>query len=111
MKKLNILLLALLAGCAYEFPAPHADTYVPTAGNANLGNQDGVLADNDIVGDMDKIVGLNPPTDMSFAEGRHVYGIIGPDFNIIIDLNDARVRNFVIAFAVGSKTKAITANH
>ena len=80
-------------------------------GDTDLGNQDGIFVDNNIVGNMYEIVGLNPSPDMGFAEGSPVYGIIGPNFNIIIDLNDARVRNFVIAFAVGSKTKAITANH
>ena len=67
--------------------------------------------DNDVVRDMHQIIGLNPPADKGFAERSPVNGVIGPDFNIVIDLNDARVGNFVIALAVGSITKAVTADH
>ena len=60
---------------------------------------------------MHQIVGLNPPADMGFTEGSPVDGVIGSDFNIVIDLNNTRMGNFVITLAVGSIAKAVTANY
>ena len=82
-----------------------------TAGDTDLGYQNCIFADDDIVRDMHQIVGLNSPSDEGFAEGGPVNGVVGTDFNIIIDLDDAGVGDFMIALAIGGIPKAISADH
>jgi hypothetical protein len=63
------------------------------------------------VSDVNQVVGFNPLADVGFTEGPSVDGIIGPDLDIVIDLNNSRVRNFVITLAVRRKPETITSNH
>ena len=47
------------------------------------------FADNDIVGNMNQIVDLDPFLDPGPAESGAVNGAVGADFDIVVDLHDA----------------------
>ena len=48
---------------------------------------------------------------MGLAESSPVYGIIGPDFNIVIDLNNARMRQLVIGVSIRRESKTVASDH
>jgi len=59
------------------------------------------------MGDVDQIVCFNPPLDPGFPQGTPVNGVIGPDLHIIVYLDCAHLRNFVVSLPVGGKTESI----
>ena len=82
-----------------------------TSGYAHLGDQKGMFADHHIVGHMDQVVCFDPGLDPGLPEGCPVDGVVGPDFTVIINLDDPRLGNFDMTVPVLGKTEAVTADH
>jgi hypothetical protein len=59
---------------------------------------------------MDQVVRFNPALNPGFPKGRPIDGVAGTDFNIIINLNNAKLRNFMVTSAIRNKSVSVTAD-
>ncbi len=71
----------------------NAFSQLRTARNADLGDNDRMLPDDHIMGDLNEVVDLDPPLDPGPAERAAVNRCVCPDFDIIIDLDIADLGN------------------
>jgi len=62
-----------------------------------------MFADHHIMSHVDQVIGFNPGLDPGLAQGRPVNGIIGPDFAVIINLDNACLRNLDMDHPVRAK--------
>jgi hypothetical protein len=85
-----------------------ADPCAP--GNAYLGDDDALLADRDVVADLDQIVDLGPTSQPALAERRPVDGRVGPHFDILLDHNPADLWKLLISTGGRCESKPITAD-
>src|SRR5882724_8311955 len=64
--------------------------------NARLRGDDGILSNNDIVRDLHKIVDLNAFLDPGPAESSAINGCVCPDLNVVVNLDNSELRNFLV---------------
>ena len=64
-----------------------------TPGDADLGDDDAVLSNHHVVGDLDQIVDFRPFLNPSSPKPGTINRHIRPDFDVIIDLDDADLRD------------------
>ena len=81
------------------------------AANTRLGHNDAVLTNHHIVCDMDQIVCFYPSLNPSPAESRPVDGVACTNLDVIIDLDGARLGDFVVALALRYIPIPITSDH
>src|SRR5258706_10004482 len=79
------------------------------AGDADLGDEQAVFADADVVSDLDEVVDLGPFTDDRFAERGTVDGRAGPDLDVVVEADDADLRDLVMPAGVRGETIAVGA--
>jgi hypothetical protein len=89
-------------------PAAHHGT----PGDAHLGDQHRVIADNNVVGNLHEIINFYAIPDPRLAEARAVNRDIGPDLDIIPHHHNADLRDLgAHALLVHLVAEAIAANH
>ena len=77
-------------------------------GNAGLGNNDTILSDADIMGDLDKIVDFRPSSDHRFPKSCPVYSAIRADFHVVSDRYSTDLRDLMtMALIVRRITKTV----
>ena len=81
------------------------------AGDAGLGDDDAVLPDDHVVGDLDEIVDFRALLNPCPAKAGAVDGGIRADFHVVVDLDDAGLRDFDVAAAGELEAEAIAAEH
>ena len=81
------------------------------ASDSYLGNNHAVFSDHHIVGDMNQIVCFYSPLDPGSSEGCPVDGVAGPDFDILVNLHDSDLGDFMIAAAIGNESISIAADY
>jgi len=57
------------------------------ARNSDQGDQNRIRSHGNIVCDVNQVICFYPLSDVGLAEGAPIDGIIGPDFNIVINLH------------------------
>ena len=67
------------------------------AGDADLRAEDGMLADGHIVADLDEVIDFRASLNPGATKSGAVDGGIGSDLNIVVDLDGAGLRDFVLA--------------
>src|SRR5438552_12338641 len=67
-----------------------------TSRDSGLRGNDGVLADDDVMRHLHKIIDFNAFLNPGSTEPRAVDGGIGADLDIVIDLHDAHLRNLCV---------------
>ena len=80
------------------------------ARDADLGDDDGILADHHVVGDLDEVVDLDPPLDPGPAEGAAVDGRVRADLHIVVDLDVADLGDLPIFPSGHGKSEAVAAD-
>ena len=70
-----------------------------------------MLADDDIVADLDQVIDLGPCADPGAAKTRPIYRSACANFNVGIDLHDACLADLAMATFVKLVTKSIGADH
>ncbi len=85
--------------------------YLGRTGHANLGGHDGVFPYFAVVGHLHQIVQLHSPMHHGATHRSTVNTGIGTDFYIVLNRNDAYLRNLLITFSTGGKAEAICSNH
>ena len=78
-----------------------------TSGYADLGHQDGVFPNGDIVRDMNQIISLYTVFDMRHTESTAINGIPSADFHIVADLDAADLRYLVVVVVHPDEAEAI----
>src|SRR5260370_941432 len=81
------------------------------AGIAGLGGDDGMLSNNDVVRDLHEIVDLNALLDPGPTESSSINGCVCPDLDVVVDLNNSELRNFLVTAFDEFEPKAIRADH
>src|SRR5262249_58785233 len=76
------------------------------AGDADLGDDDRVLPDVHVVADLDEVVDLGPAANDRPAEHGAVDRRVGTDVHIVLDHDDADLRDLSVAAAVGYVAEA-----
>src|SRR5690606_1106059 len=79
--------------------------------NPNLGNDDRALADDDIVGDLHKVVDLDARLDPRTTKTRPVEGDTRTYLHIVINLHNAKLRDFTMTVTTLLKPEAIATHH
>ncbi len=77
------------------------------ARDADLGDDDGILPDHHVVGDLDEVVDLHPPLDPGPAEGAAVDGRVRADLHIVVDLDVADLGDLEVFLARQGKAEAV----
>jgi hypothetical protein len=80
------------------------------AGDAHLGTNETVFADDYVVGDLHEIIDLGALADLGAAETRAVERAVGPDLDVVSDYNVADLRDFFVAPLDEFVTKTIGTN-
>jgi len=70
-----------------------------------------MLADYNVVRDLNEIIDLHATSDDRFTEGRPIHCGIGADFNVILDDDDPRLGNLDPLLARASITEAVAADY
>src|SRR5262249_334869 len=89
---------------------PAHDDAVPdrcAARDADLGGQQAVPADHDVVRDLDQIVDLGSFADDRITDPATVDRGIGADFDIVLDDHPSDLRNFAGALGTACEAKAV----
>ena len=69
----------------------HVASQSRRAGDPDLGHQQGIFADHDIMADLHQVVDLDPGLDPGLPVGRPVDAGIGPDLDVIVDPHDTHL--------------------
>src|SRR5438046_1220925 len=80
-------------------------------GNARLRCNDGVLADLNVVGNLDKIVELHTAANDGRFERAAIDTSVGADLDVIFDNNLAHLRKFHMGVAVFHKPETVCADY
>src|SRR5919201_2096195 len=80
------------------------------AGDADLRDQDRVLADLHVVTELHEIVDLGPAADDRIAECRAVDRAVRTDLDVVLDDDAARLRNLAMPRAVEGEAKPVGAD-
>ena len=87
----------------HHFPADAG-----TASDGRLGHQDRIFTDDHIVGDLNQVIRLDPAFDPGLSQCGPVDRIIGPDFNLVVDLNDSDLRYLDVRGTVAHIAETVT---
>ena len=79
-------------------------------GDADLAGDDGVFSHDHVVCDMHLIVRLDTGFNPCLAHGGAINGVIGPNFDIIVNLDNADLGYFSVLTVIKHKTVAVTAD-
>src|SRR2546430_999149 len=87
--------------------------YYGTAGESGLGSDDDILADLHIVSHMNQIIDFRATPDASHIQRSSIDRGVGPDLDIVFDLQAPDLREFFIlpCLFIAHITEAITAEH
>src|SRR5437016_4239281 len=80
-------------------------------GDADLRDQQAVLADADVVADLHEIIDLGPFPDYRLAEGGAIDRAIRADLHVIFDADRSDLRNLVVPPALGRESEAVRSDH
>ena len=72
-------------------------TDLDAAGNSGLRCDDGIPSDHDVVRDLHEIVDLDALLNPSPAKPRAINSRVRADLDVVVDLNDAELLNFLLA--------------
>lgn len=98
--------------CQSDLPAEHAPfAHLGRACDTDLGCHHGVASHFHIVGNLDQVVQLDSLVYDGCSHGGTVHARIGADFHIILQHGDTDLRNLLVAFRRGCKTKSVGAYH
>ena len=67
--------------------------------------------DDDVVGDHHEVVDLGAFPNVGAAKARPVDGRVRSDFHVVVDLDDAGLRNLDVPAAVELKSEAVATNY
>ena len=81
------------------------------AGNARLRGDDGMLSNNDVVRDLHEIVDLNAFLDPSPTESSPINGCVCPDLNVVVNLDNSELRNFLVTAFDEFEPKTVRADY
>ena len=81
------------------------------AGNARLRGDDGMLSNNDVVRDLHEIVDLNAFLDPGPTESSAIDGCVCPDLNVVVNLDNSELRNFLVTAFDEFEPKTVRADY
>src|SRR5881628_3128578 len=97
--------------CDPDLPGQHhAASDARAAGDADLGDEDRVLADLHVVSELHEIVELGAAADDRVAEGRAVDRTVGADLHVVLDDDAARLWNLAMLRAVEGEAEPVGAD-
>ena len=70
-----------------------------------------MLADHDVVPDLDEIVDFCATADFCVAQGAPVDGAVGADLNIVLDDYSADLRNLAVVVLIENVAEPVRADH
>ena len=82
-----------------------------TPSNSNLGAQDAVFTNGDIVPDLHQVIDLGALADQRSAKSRTIDRTIGSDFNIVLQNYVSNLRDFLMTAPDEFVSKSVTSNH
>src|SRR5207244_4110411 len=80
------------------------------AGDPDLRDEQRVLADDDVVADVDEVVELRAAADAGLAERAAVDGAVGAYLDVVLDHRDSNLLDLEVAFAVPDVAVTVGAN-
>ena len=80
-------------------------------GDADLGHDQTVFSNLNIVSDVNQIIDFRSGSDARFAGGRAIHGDIGADLDVVFHDHSADLRNLVVDAALRGKAVAVGAQH
>src|SRR5215216_7508783 len=82
-----------------------------TAGNSGLRCDDSILADHDVVRNLHEIVDLDALLNPRAAKPRTINSCVRADLDVVVDLDDAELLNFLVTAIDHFETKAVSPDH
>jgi hypothetical protein len=98
-------------GHAHLAGQDHPTAQARGAGDADLGDQQRVLAHLDVVADLHEVVDLAPSSHDGIAEGRAVDRGVGADLHVVLDQHAPHLGDLAMLLAVEGEAEAVGAQH
>src|SRR5262245_6421582 len=91
----------------------HGDAlaHVRATRNSSLRGDDGIFSDHHVVRNLDEIVDLHAFLYPCAAKARAVDGSVRADLDVVVDLNDAELLNFLLPAIDHFEAETVRANH
>src|SRR4030095_6944949 len=80
-------------------------------GDASLRHDHGIFSDHDVVRDLYEIVDLNALLDPCPAKPRAIHGGVCADLDVVVDLDNSELLNFLVAAIDDFETKAVSSDN
>src|SRR5262249_41614357 len=80
-------------------------------GDASLRHDHGIFSDHDVVRDLHEIVDLHTLLDPGPAKPRTIDSCVGADLDVVVDLHNPKLLNFLLSAIDHFETKPVSSDH